>query len=457
MSAVLQTAESRAKERRRRVLLTAGTAAAVRGANMLTLLISVPLVLGYLGAEQFGVWMALIAITALLGFADLGLGNGLVNAVAAADGRDDGPAAARLAVSSAFVMIAAAAGALGVAFFLSYQLVPWADLVNASGTEAAGLVPSSFAALAVCVLAALPAGLVQRVQIGLQQGFEANAWAMLGGPFALAALFIAIQADASLPWLVAAFAGGPVIASAANSVNYFVRRHPELRPTLRDFRRSEARRLLSLGLGFFIVQAAGVAAYQSGVLVIAHVLGPTQVANYSIPLQLFLAVPVVLNLFLMPLWPAYGESIARGDVAWARRALLRSISLALAISAPAAVVLAIAAPSLIDIWVGDRVEPSGALLVALAVWIVVVSVSSGIAMFLNGAGLIRLQAILATAMAIASVVLSLALTQRFGISGAVWGPIVGQCVFVLIPLGVLTPRLIARLNKAEFLPATAGA
>lgn len=421
---------------------------------MLALLISVPLVLGYLGAEQFGIWMSLMAIIALLGFADLGLGNGLVNAVAAAYGRND-LQAARLAVSSAFVLITGAAVALGAAFLVIYQLVPWPELVNATDTEAARLVPASFAALAACVLIALPTGLVQRVQIGFQQGFEANAWATLGGPLALGALLIAIRADASLPWLVAAFAGGPVIASAANSVNYFFRRHTELRPRLRDFRGSEAQRLLSLGVAFLVVQVAAVAAFQSGPLVVAHVLGPAQVANYAVPLQLFLVVPVALNLFLMPLWPAYGESIARGDVDWARRALFRSLSLALTISASAAFVLAAAAPWLIDIWVGDRVDPSRALLVALAVWVVVMSVSSGIAMFLNGVGLVRLQAALATAMAVASVALSLALTREFGIPGAVWGPIVAQCLFVLVPLLVLAPRLLARLNKAEFLPATA--
>jgi O-antigen/teichoic acid export membrane protein len=48
------------------------------------MVISVPLTLTYLGSERYGMWMAISSIVALLAFADFGLGNGLVNAIAVA-------------------------------------------------------------------------------------------------------------------------------------------------------------------------------------------------------------------------------------------------------------------------------------------------------------------------------------------------------------------------------------
>ena len=55
-------------------------AAAAKGATLAAMLISVPLTLGYLGPERFGLWMTVAAVIAMLGFADFGLGNGILNA-----------------------------------------------------------------------------------------------------------------------------------------------------------------------------------------------------------------------------------------------------------------------------------------------------------------------------------------------------------------------------------------
>ena len=445
--------EGLGRERRRRVFLSAGTAAVMRGSNFVTLLISIPLLLDYLGTEQFGVWMTIVSVAALFAFVDLGLGNGLVNAVAAADGRNDHEAARR-AISSAYFLIISLAGVLAVTLVLLYRVVPWAEVVNASGTRSASLVPLAVAALAAFVLLSLPAGLVLRVQTGLQHGFQANTWAAFAGPLSLGALLAAMELNASLPWLVAAYACGPVVASAANTVNFFGRRRSDLRPKVRDFDSEVARRLLSVGIAFSVLQLAAVAAYQLDALVIAHVLGPSHVADYTVPLQLYLVVPVVVGLFLIPLWPAYGESIARGDIQWARQTLARSVWLTVGGSTCAVALLTVAAPTLIRLWVGPGIDPPFALLAGLALWMVVMSVGTGLSMFLNGVGVVRLQALLGTAMVVGKLVLAVALTNAFGLSGVVWGSVISQLVFVLIPLAVLMPRLLVRLDRQRLLPAT---
>src|SRR5436190_14295296 len=126
-SADSATPEGRARERWRRVLVTAAAAFASRGIGILTLLVTVPLTLHYLGPERYGLWMTISSVIALLGFADLGLGNGLVNALAAAHGRDN-HAEARALVSNAFFLLAAIAAALGTLFLVSYPWISWAGL-----------------------------------------------------------------------------------------------------------------------------------------------------------------------------------------------------------------------------------------------------------------------------------------------------------------------------------------
>src|ERR1035437_1553951 len=79
----------RGRERYRRAAATAIATFAAKGANMLVLLISVPLTVGYLGQERYGLWMTITSTLSVLSFADLGVGNGIGNAVAFAMGKSD--------------------------------------------------------------------------------------------------------------------------------------------------------------------------------------------------------------------------------------------------------------------------------------------------------------------------------------------------------------------------------
>ena len=79
---------------------------------MVTGFLIVPVVLNYLGHERYGVFATITAMAGLVGWADLGLGNGLLSEVASAQGRDDSESTAR-AVSTAFFALLGLAVVLG--------------------------------------------------------------------------------------------------------------------------------------------------------------------------------------------------------------------------------------------------------------------------------------------------------------------------------------------------------
>ena len=81
--------EDRAKERGRRIALTTIATAVAKAISMAAGLITVPLTLNYLGVERYGMWMTISSVVALLAFTDMGIGNGLLNSIAEANGKDD--------------------------------------------------------------------------------------------------------------------------------------------------------------------------------------------------------------------------------------------------------------------------------------------------------------------------------------------------------------------------------
>jgi O-antigen/teichoic acid export membrane protein len=168
---------------------------------------------------------------------------------------------------------------------------------------------------------------------------------------------------------------------------------------------------------------------------------------------LFVLAPTLLSYVLVPLWPAYRESLARGDAGWVKRTLRRSITLAAIINIPSTAVLVIAGPFILHVWVGDQaVHPTMLLLVGLGTWTIMNTLNGPFAMLLNGANVVGFQAVCSVLMAVSNVTISIILVQHIGVSGAVYGSVISQFFCILLPELWYVRRLLARLTTTD--PAT---
>jgi O-antigen/teichoic acid export membrane protein len=433
----------RSKERYRRATLATLAAFGARGIQILTSLITVPLTLHYLGVERYGMWMTISATIAMFSFADLGIGNGLLNAISESHGRGDRDSAAKY-VSSAFFTLIGIAFVIGLGFAVAYPLVPWARVFNVSSALAGSEAGPAVAVFVGSFLISMPLGVVQRVRMGYQEGFIDSIWAAGGSLCAFVAVLVAVRLNAPLPWLVGSMAAAPALVQVVHLGFLFGRKYPWLRPRLGRIDRSAASRVMRTGGYFFILQVAGAVAYQSDSIILAQLLGPEAVTQYAIPMKLFSLTPMILGFAYAALWPAYGEAIARGDVGWARVTLKRSLIVGLGIAVPVSALIVLLGRPIIAWWVGSAVVPTYLVLFAMGIWAAMGAIGGSVSSFLNGAGILRFQAIAALLMMIANVVFSIFLTRAVGVSGVVWGSVLSQTVFILVPTGVYIAHLFRR-------------
>jgi O-antigen/teichoic acid export membrane protein len=436
--------EGRSLERKRRIVQSAVASAVAKILSVVTGLISLPLTLGYLGVERYGMWAVISSLTVLLSFADLGIGNGLVNAVSNAQGRRD-LVAIRRYVASGYAVLTSVALLILSAFCLAYPWFEWADLFKAQSPEARAESGPALAAFVVCFALAIPAAIVQRVQIGLQRGFVASLWQCLSSLLTLPALLAAIHLQASLPWLVLTLAGVPVLVSVMNALIFFRRYRPDLAPSIKYVSGTAASAVLRTGSLFFVLQVVVAVGFASNSIVIAQLLGASAVADYAVAEKLFALISVLFTVALAPLWPAYGEAIARGDHVWVRRTLGRSLSATLVLSSITSAALVFAGPWLIGMWLGNQISVPFSLMVAFGVWKVIEATGGALATFLNGAHVVKLQVLTAIATAIVALSLKVLWVPICGASGAVWGSVVAFLLCTAIPLCVAVPRLLRRL------------
>jgi len=437
-----RAAAPRSRERYRRAAATFAAQLASQGVALLVLVASVPLALGYLGRERFGLWMTAVAAAELLSFASLGLDKGLLNALAAADGSDDRLAARRL-VSTAFALIGAIVVALLALLALIYPALPWARFLNVASSDEAGPV---MAVLIVCALLALPAGLVDTVQSAYQEGFLNGLWKAAGRVLSLMALAAAIARGGSVAWVGLAVAGAPLLAALGNAIVLFGRRRPWLAPRLTDVRHDAARRLFGSGSLFFLTQLALTIAYYADNLIVAQLAGSDAVAAYAVTARLFDLPGMLLLLVGAALWPPLAEAIARGDTAWAERGLRRLVIASLALAAVTALPLMLLGPTLLRWWVGGEVAPPYQLFIAFGLFWLISAVTQPIAVFLAAANALRLQLACAVLLAAGSPALKLLLAQRFGMAGIAWGRVAAEAL-LLLPYGLFLPRVLRRVRR----------
>ncbi len=428
--------------------LTIVAALAARGVTLLTSLVSVPLTFRYLGAERYGLWMVLLSFISAMGFADLGIGNGVMNAVSEAYGKENRELA-RQYVTSGFVLMLAIASVLALAGAIAYPFLPWLRLFNVKSTPVAAEGARAFLVLFCWFVVNIPLDVITRAQAGLQRAYWSQMVSACGNILSLLGLILVIELRGSLAWLVFTSTAGVVAATLCNGWILF-RDCPWLLPSWHSFRGAAASKIFKLGLLFFILQFAGAVAYTSDNIVITRVMGVAAVAIYAIPQKFFSFVSLLFNVGMTPMWPAYTEAAARGDVAWVRRAFRNSLSISLGIAVPVCIFFALTGPWIVREVVSKSLPVPHSLYWALALWTVVYTLTGIMSIMLNGLGILKPQAFIGLIGSSINLALSIIFTIHLGVIGVCLGSIIGQLLIVL-PFDVVVIRKAFRRMSSSSL------
>lgn len=402
--------------------------------------VTVGLAVRSLGDEQYGVVATLATMVGLLGFADFGVGLGLLTMLARAHGEDD-PSRMRGVVSSAWAALLGIGAVVTVLFVALALVLPWQDLLGAdavpSGTVRAGVV-----VFALAVGLAVPATIGARVLLGLQRGAIVSAWQLVAAVATLGSVALCALLDAPLPAYVAATIGVPTLVNGVQSVWVLRWAHADLAPRFSDVRRATMREVVGLSGVFLGLNIAVAFAFQTDAIIVAAVLGASSAAVFAVSRQLFTLVLGLFSGASQQMWPALAEAMTRGDLTWARTRFVRVAALGVGGSALVSVVLVLIGPWVIRIWVGESLVPSRGLLLAFAVWTVYSLGMGQASLVLNAARVVRPQLVMAVLMAAANIPLSIYLTREIGLAGPLIGSLIAHVCFAGVPTIVFVRRVL---------------
>lgn len=406
-----------------------GSAAASKVAVMVVSgalgIVTSKLILSQFGTAAYAQYGLLTSFPGLLPFADLGIAAVVINRVAESkDVRTD--ELVRHTLTTAFRILLVSGSLIGLTGVVISLLGLWPALLGA------GLLPGvgSVTAL-VCLLvfgAVLPMTVGQRVLVGLHRTTTQIATQAVVAPFML--VTIGVSALLALPvggsLAIFSYIGNGLVSvlcllAVARAIS------PQLGLAVRDvprIRSVPSLKVLGVTWPMLAQMLALPIAMQTDRLLISHLAGPQQLADYNLAAQLFGLILQTISAAGIVFWPIYARARAQASVQSPARPTLVFAAGGFAV----ATVLALVSPWLVEFVAGGRVVLDGWLVWGFALFCAVQAAKYPLGMYMTDLRGLRFQVWPILVMVPLNLGISWLLVLRIGAAG----PILGSTISVLL-------------------------
>ncbi len=398
----------------------------IKGVGMAIGFVLVPLTLNYLDPTRYGIWITISTFVTWLALFDVGLGNGLRNRLAEAIAKND-MTKARIYVSTTYAGLAIVFTGVYILFFIVNIFLDWTVILNTSKDLKDELrLLLSIVFLFFCIQFVL--NLIYTIAFAKQEPALTQAFGILGSLLSLAGIYLlTIYTHGRLIYLGVMLAGVPLITGLIITIILFNTRYKDIKPSIKFVRFSELKSLLNIGLKFFFLQIIALILYQTNIIIIAQLFGPTEVTPYSIAFRYFGIATFAFTTILTPYWSAFTDAYAKGEIDWIKK-VIKNLKLIWVGLLAVIAVLYFSSGFLIPLWVGDKVIVQKELYFFMGLYVLINALSAIYSSFLNGIGKVMSQFYIAAGVAIIYIPLTIFFCKQFGIIGImitviIFGPV----------------------------------
>ena len=415
-----------------------------RGISIGTSLLLVPLMLNYLDAERYGLWLTLTSIVSWASLFDMGLGNGFRNKFAEALAVDNVPLA-RTYVSTTFVLLSIIISCVLIIFFVVNQFLDWGRILNTSAETSYTL---SLLAVVVFVFFALRFifNLVTTIFLADQKSALVDFVGVLGSVLSLLVILLLMQFNEhSLLYLGFALSAIPVFVLAITCVVAFAGKYAKYRPSLKFVDFTRAKDLVGLGFLFFIPQVCTLMVFTTSNIIISQIFSPSEVAVYNVAFRYFSVVTLLFNIILSPFWSAYTEAFVKQDFMWLKNNI-RKLIITWGVFCFGTGIMIILSGLIYRLWIGEIITVPITLTIGMGIYVCVVNWNNIFAHFNNGVSKIYIQVWLALFAGLIFIPLAIFLSRSIGLAGIPLAMVLSILVgSFIVPLQ--TYKLISRTAK----------
>ena len=418
----------------------------IQGGSMLMALFTMPSYMRYFNNELIlGCWFTLLSIINWVLTFDLGIGNGLRNQLTVALATGDNEEAKKL-ISSSYVAITFFISFLAVLLWFYLPYVNLNSLFNISTeviNHATLLVSVGIIFIGISLRFIFQ--LISSVLYALQKSALVNFLTFITNLFILCYILIAPSRDIATNLITLSL----VHVLAADlpllivTIVIFSKKLKECKPNIKYYSNKYAKKILSIGVAFFVLQIAYMFVGALNEFLISYMTTPINVTEYQAYYKLFSTISSVFLLALTPLWSSVTKAQAQNNFTWVIKTYRLFATLAIFISLLQLLFLPML-QFVFNIWLGkDIINVSYKIAFIFAISNCVLIWHNFNSTMANGLGYLKPQFIFLTLAAVLKIPVSFILVKLTGD----WSMIVLSTAIVLIPLTIAQPIMLTRYLK----------
>lgn len=394
--------------------------------------ILVPLLIGYLDIKLYGIWLTMLSVTMWINYFDIGVGNGLRNKLTESLTKNNIEEAKTL-ICAAYIMVIFISIFAFILFPLISMFVSWSKIFNVEDAYNKELHSVMF--LIICaVLINFILSLNNHVAYANQMAsFPGLRQIIFQSSLLIGVLIILSTSKYGSLFNLAVIYMLSTVGSNVILTFILFNKYKNLIPSLKYFSLIHIKLLMSLGVQFFIIQIAVLIIFATDNIIIANVIGPSEVTNYNVIYKLFTPVLFVHTILITPLWSGFTESFANNNFRWIK-STFKKLNLYTLLLTFVIVILVIFAKPIIFFWLKDLSFYSFPLVVVMALYTFIVMWNNNYAYFLNGVSKLRFQLYTAIIGSSINIPISIFLARNVGLGspGVALGSIISLSLFAVV-------------------------
>ncbi len=409
--------------------------------GLLCTLIIVPITLHYIKNEVYGIWLTMSSILYWFYYFDVGLGNGMRNYLAEAISLGDFEVA-RTYISTTFIILSLITLCLGVVVVGCLIFLDLNVVFNTSAISGHDLFISMLFACCMTLVLIVVKN-VGVVYMAMQRYAINDLIVASGSVLSLIIIYVlTLCTEGNMFYVVAAFTVSPVVLFVVAAIPLFVS-HPELRPSFRCIDKSIAWKVVSKGLGFFLIQVTtGLFIFGCANIFITQYCGPANVTVYNISYRYFHLIAAALTIILSPIWNAYTDAYVKNNIEWIRITFSKTLKV-WGVFILLGILMLAASNLVYNVWVGKMVTIPWGVSLATLLYISFFNLNNCATYLLNGLNKIHVQMYTSVIFTILFLATMLVGNNKFSVAGIVGS--MATCFAIMSLIHCYQCRLI--INK----------
>ena len=363
----------------------------IRGFSILIGFVLLPVTIGYVNSETYGIWLTISSMVAWISFFDIGIGNGLKNKLAEALAQDDYELGRKYVSTTYAILSLIFIPLMFIIIPISY-FVNWSNILNLTESSCEGLLTAIIITIAYFCLNFI-LNTINVVILAEQRPADASLRSLVQQIVSFVIILVLTKTtEGSLVKLCLALCAAPLVVVSFFNVYLFCTRYKSIAPSFRYIDFKVAPNLLKLGLQFFVIQIASVIQFQMTNFLILRYFGGAEVTAYNVSYKYFNVLMMVWSILVSPLWVGFTDAITKNDFKWIANVICKFKKMFL-VFLLIGILMLLVSPFVYNIWMGDKVSISFILSVFVLLYNIVFMYGTVYVNFLNGAGILKTQTI----------------------------------------------------------------